>query len=71
MTNKHKVKDKDNLFRDISSNAIINNNSNAFENRKKQLETLKEKDSSIEEMSLVINELRSRLVKVEKQLKGK
>ena len=59
---KKKVKDFPDLEKDTSTGAVINTNSNAFAERRKQMKLDKEKDSKIMQLEKDVAELK-KLVK--------
>lgn len=58
------VKDNPDLIRDMSSNAVINTNKSAFENRKTQQRFAKNKECEIEELKTEIAEIKKLLQKM-------
>lgn len=58
------VKDNPDLIRDLSTNAIINTNRNAFETRKAQQHYAAEKQNEIQELKSEINEIKKILEKL-------
>jgi hypothetical protein len=58
------VKDNPDLVRDMSSNAIINNNKNAFETRKTQQKFASQKECEIQELKNQIAEINKILAQI-------
>lgn len=58
------VKDNPDLIRDLSTNAIINTNRNAFETRKAQQRYAAQKQNEIQELQSEIKEIKKILEKL-------
>ena len=63
---RRKVKDNPGLERDMSSNAIINTNRNAFALRRAQIAEDKRKEAEFEQMKSEIEELKKTVKKLSK-----
>jgi hypothetical protein len=69
MRNLKPVKDRVGLFRDESTNAIINNNFDEYQNYLKKRESMLKKDKKIDDVSLEITKLKDDIDEIKSLLK--
>ena len=69
MTEYVQVKDKNNLIRDIHSNAIVNNNKSAYELVKKRAEAAQKQRDEIRSATREINTIKNEMHDIKSMLK--
>jgi hypothetical protein len=69
MTEYVQVKDKNNLIRDIHSNAIVNNNKSAYELAKKRAEDAQKQRDEIRSATREINNIKCEMHDIKSMLK--
>ena len=69
MTEYVQVKDKNNLIRDIHSNAIVNNNKSAYELAKKRAEAAQKQRDEIRSATREINNIKCEMHDIKSMLK--